>query len=306
MAEELDIGTAIDDLEGDPFGTGEADPFLTGETDQDTRTGATEDDTQSLIDPATLPDELKPHWSRMTQAHGKRLSEFKEREQGLNELERKAEIIDRLYSDPVYARQVVQQMATQLGMSLGATGAEPKPSAGDSQVPANVLQAAQAALSDTPDMQFLAPAIAKVAHAIAQQSVQPFQEQQEQIQQRQRKSEVDEMSAALTESSPGWEEHEDAMLSRLNFLKDALNGRGPMTHPRFGSVLEMLFRLETGNATATAEAGRRMQRALTNRTGASTATRTPVPNVQEQIGKAETPDAQWAIAFRAALAEAQQ
>ncbi len=305
MVEDLDTGTALDDLGDDLFGTEEGDPLLTTDTAPDTGDGATTDDDQRLIDPATLPDQLKPHWGRMTQVNNQRVAAVRERERGLTELERKAGIVDRLGSDPTYARQVVEQMATQLGMSLTA-GASPAQPSDAGAVPANVLQAAQQALADQPDVQFLAPVIAKVAYNIAQETVQPFQKQQEQQQQQQRRHEYEQMSSTLSETAPGWEEHEDAMEARFQFLKDALNQKGPMVHPRFGSVLEMLYRLETGHATATAEAGRRMQRALTNRTTTGTGRRTPAPNIQEQIAKAGTPDDQWAIAFNAAVAEERQ
>lgn len=113
------------------------------------------------------------------------------------------------------------------------------------------------------------------------------------------------MATSLSESMPGWEEHEDAMLERLNFLRNAISGNGPMVHPRYGSVLEMLYRWTTGEARATAEAGRRMQQALQSRTTTGSGTRGARPNVTDQIGKTSDDQEKWRIAFRDALAQAQ-
>ena len=96
------------------------------------------------------------------------------------------------------------------------------------------------------------------------------------------------------------------MSERINFLRTALSGNGPLTHPRYGSVLEMVYRWTTGEARATAEAGRRMQRALQGRTTTGNGSRGTQPSVQDQITKADDDQAKWEIAFRSALREAQQ
>ena len=308
MAEELDAGTAdllnsadlmrtLEDLQGTADTDGE-EPGATAEEE--------EPSTEALLDPATLPDELKPHWSRMSKAYQTRLNEMRTRERGLDDLEKKAAVVDRFYSDPAYARQIIEQTATRLGMSIGATGQQTHQQQQTGQVPNDVMQAVQEALADAPDLQFLVPYLAKAADAVVQRRVQPFEQRQEQDRETQRQAAWDTMQADFSSRVPEeeWGQHEDEMLSRLNFLRRAFEG-GPLQHPRYGSLLDMLYRWTTGEAQATAAAGRRMSQALRSRTTTSNGARSVQPNIQEQIGKASDDQEKWAIAFQAALRDAQ-
>lgn len=305
---EFESGTA------DIFGGDEDLSTLAGtdETSGGLESGATDgaettSDSGRLIDPATLPDDLKPHWSRMTQAHNRRLDAIKEREAELGQLEQKADVVDRFYSDPQYAQQVIQQMAGQLGMQLVPQGQQPVGTTAQTGqgMTDSVLDKANAAFAERPDLQFLAPMVAKVAQAIAeekaQEAVQPFRQQQEAQAQQHRRQEYQQAVGQLSEQVPGWEEHEDDMLSVWQFLQQAAQG-GSMLHPRYGSVLGLLHRLATGDAAATAEAGRRMQRSLTSRTTTGSAAPAPAPNVLEQIANTDDRQGKWGLAFRDALA----
>ena len=327
MAEE-NAGTtglpqALDDLFGTLEGTDES-PAGTGDTaaetvETQTTAGETEapQEHERLMDPATLPDELKPHWRRMTQAYNKRLTDLREREKTLGDLGAKAAQVDRFYSDPTYATEVLHRMADTMGMTLvprasstgdrlvappGTTGPSGTQTAASADVPPALIQRVQQLLADTPDLQFLAPVLAKAAYAVSQETVAPLQRERATERQQQEEQQYEAMSTELTARQPGWEEYEDEMVQRLGFLRQALNG-GPKTHPTYGSVLDMLYQWSTAQATSTAEAGRRMQRALTNRTTTGTAGRSAQPSVQELIQKAPTFRDKIGIAFQEALSE---
>jgi hypothetical protein len=307
MAEEEQEGTASSFEADDPFGTlAEA-----GDTEALEGGGATTEDEgpsaaeETLVDPATLPDELKPHWSRMTRAYNKRLSSFRAEERELRE---KANLVDRFYSDPGYADQVVQDYLARRGGGTPAQKGTPAPQQSAQGVPDSVMQSVRQAMleSGDPNMEFYAPSIAKAAWAVAQQSVQPFQAEQRASRQQASRREYEQMEAALSESAPGWEEYEDEMAARLAFLKNAITGQGPLSDPRYGSLLEMVYDWTTSGKRATAEAGRRMQRAVLNRSSRSTAARPPAPSVEDQIKKAGSFQDKMAVAFRAALSEARE
>jgi hypothetical protein len=77
-----------------------------------------------------------------------------------------------------------------------------------------------------------------------------------------------------------------------------------MQHPKYGSALKLLYRLASGDAQATAQAGRRMQEALRSGTRTSAGgTRGSAPDIESMIRKAPTSQAKWGIAFNAALRE---
>ena len=296
--DEVDPGTAEDHA-------GTADPEDAGAT------AGPESGLEPLLDPATLPDALKPHWSRMTQAYNKRLEALKGQTKDVDSLREKAAALDRLSTDPVYARQMVQHMAQQLGLSLTPDTAAPRSAAGSARrearttdVPAHVLEAVEAALGDEPSLAFMAPVVAKAAWAVAQQSVAPLHEERQQQQTRQRQDEYTQLTSQLSASAPGWEAYEDDMHGRLQFLRAAVSGQGPLSHPQYGNVLELLYRWTAGEARATGEAGKRMQRALTNKTTTGAAAPAKGPSTEALIAQAPSAQDKWQIAFQAGLAEA--
>jgi hypothetical protein len=242
----------------------------------------------------------------MTQAYNKRLGALREQGKEVQDLRQKASIVDRFANDPVYAREVIQQRAAQLGMPLAPNPSLSRAGAGAASggVPENVLRAVQESIADDPALAFMAPSIAKAAWAVAQQAVQPLEQERQQQQRTQRQTEYATMTDALNAQAPGWDEYEEDMHARLQWLKSAVNGQGPMSHEKYGNVLELLYRWSSGMQFATGEAGKRMQKALLSKTTTGSAAPAKGPSTAELIAQATTPNDKWRIAFQAGVAEA--
>lgn len=217
----------------------------------------------------------------------------------LQRLQQQAAIVERFNSDPAFARQILQQRAQQLGLQIQ----EPQRQAVQPQgPPADYVETVKQSLS--PEMQFLAPQIAAATWAATQGATEPLRRQQEAIQQQQMAQTYDAMAQQLSAEAPGWEQYEDEMLNILGFLRGALEGKGPMTHQKYGSALKLLYRMATADAQATANAGRRMQQALRSGTRTSAGgTRSNGPDLDTMISNAKTPQQKWQLAFNHALRE---
>lgn len=218
-------------------------------------------------------------------------------------LRQKAQMVDRFYSDPAYALQTIQQVAQTMGYTVAKAGAAPgAPERSREAVPAWVEEAARQALAGEEDIAFLAPAIAKVAHAITQQQLGPIHERAQAQEVAQRQVEFERMAQDLEAEGVDWRQHEDEMMERLTFLRQAVNG-GSLSHPRYGNILKMLHQWTTGERGAQVEAGKRMQRALTNRSTTGSTRAQPPVDVTQLIREKTSPQDQWAIAAKHALAE---
>jgi hypothetical protein len=257
-----------------------------------------DDRRQPLLDPATLPEELRPHWSRMTKAYNQRLDRMRARESEIDDLERRAGIVDQFNANPF---GTLQQLAQQYGYRLESSQGGGGQQNGQSNVPERVLQRTREAFRNSPDLAFLAPQIAEAVWNVSQDMVAPMQQQQTQQQQQARQKEHEEALEILDEIAPSWHDREDEMAGLLNFLKGALNG-GSLRHPRYGHVYEMAYRAITGNAAATATAGRRFAAAARNATSTGRQRSVPV-DVQQQLTKAGSMQDKLQIALRAAMQE---
>lgn len=216
-------------------------------------------------------------------------------------LRQKAALVDRFYSDPTYALQQIQQVAQRLGYAVTKPGEARAPEA-PAAVPQWAQDAAQQALAGDQELQFLAPVIAKAAYAITQQQMAPLHEQAQAQQTAARQLEFEAMAQALEADGADWRQHEEDMMQRLAFLRQAVNG-GTLNHPRYGSLLKLLYQWTTGERGAQVEAGKRMQRALTNRSSAGQARAQPPVDVQQLITEAKSPQDKWDVAMKQALAE---
>lgn len=218
----------------------------------------------------------------------------------LQQLQNQAAMVQRFYDDPAYARQILLERAQQLGLQIQEPQRQqPQTPQGP---PAEYVETVKQSLS--PEMQFLAPQIAAATWTATQAAIEPVRRQQQTQQQQQLDASYAAMAQQLSDEAPGWERYEDDMLGLLTFLRGAVTGSGSMTHPKYGSALKVLYRLASGDAQATATAGRRMQQALRNGTRTSQASgRTQGPDLQTMIDKAETPQQKWALAYRHALRE---
>lgn len=249
--------------------------------------GSTE---ETFIDPKDLPPELMPHFKRMQRSFTKRMQESKD-------LRGKAELVDRFYADPAYAEQVMQQRASQLGYSMTRAEARAAVQASSNgvQAPEELIRTVEQSLS--PELKFMAKHLADAAWAAQQQTVAPLVQRQQAKEQQDRSAVYDDLAEELSESNPGWEEHEDEMHDLLNFLASP-----EMKSRQYGSKLRLLYDLVTRNASAISEATSRMNSAARNRIGTGQVTRTSVPNVEDQVRKAKTTQDAWEIAKRAASA----
>ena len=217
----------------------------------------------------------------------------------LAQLRSQAQIVQRFNSDPAFARQIVRERAQQLGLVVQETQPTPPANAGP---PADYVETVRASLS--PEMQFLAPQIAGATWTATQSALEPVRQQQQAHARQQRESGYQAMSRDLSSEAPGWEKYEDDMLGILGFLRGVVEGSGSMTHPKYGSALKLLYRLASGDAAATAQAGRRMQQALRSGTRTSTGGgRGQGPDLQTMLEKATTDQQRWQIAYRHALRE---
>lgn len=289
----------------------------------------TEEDAPLLEKPQDLPPELEARWEEERKKHQRTYSKaqarLREREKSIATYRQKAELVDRFYSDPTYAAQTMQQMAQQLGYTLTRANGQPaqqsqqgqqahsqgQATQGGGQIPDWVNRMASEAVTDNPDLAFLAPIIAKAAWSITNAATEPLQQEAEARRKadedrrtQDRQAEFERLALELEEQGVDWREHEEEMTERLNFLRAALTNQGSWSHPRYGNVLQLLHTWVAGPKAAQAEAGRRLQQAMQNRTSTGTATRSPGVNTQQLIRDAKTQQEQFAIAFRAALAEA--
>ena len=301
--EDLSLDTPDDDHTlDDLLGTGDADQ----DTEEAAETGVIDPtepgDDERLIDPHTLPDELKPHWSRMTKAYQKRLSAIRGQERDLDSLREQASLVDRFNRDPRFAAEILETTAKRLGYTLTPPTSPRGDEASPAQVDAALVRRIEGRLS--PELKFLAPAIADAASEVAREAVRPFQEERTQAKRQEFDSMMDAAFERLSSAAPGWEEYEDEMTERMEWVRNALTGRGPMVHKEYGNVMEWLYHMVAGRGAATAEAGRRLSRAVqNNRSSRSAPGSSSSTNVDTLIQQAKTPQDQWDIAFRSAIAE---
>jgi len=294
MAEENDTqetteGQETDDLEAQE--TPEA-PAVSDDSDEPIQ-GKSETQPvkeESFISPNELPDELKPHWKRMHRAYTKRLEEIKS-------VRDKAAEVDRFHSDPSFAYQTLAQWAVQNGYALTPTGAQaaqqPSPQAQASKAPPQLVEAVRAQLA--PELQWMAEGLANSQWAAQQMLYAPILQRQQQDQRAAISGEYEQLANELSQTAPGWEEHESEMTQLFDFLQSS-----SLKHPRFGSKLQMLYNMLNGNASALAESTNRMNRAVKNRSSSSTFSGKKVSNLSDRIRKASSQDA-WRIATQAAL-----
>src|SRR5262245_42891106 len=243
---------------------------------------------EPLIDPRDLPPEIQPHFKRMQAAFTKRMQQFASRKGDL-------ELVDNFRNNPEFARQLIQQEAQRLGINIAqASPQQPQPATPSSAIPAPFVQAVAERLPQ--ELQWMAPALAQATYASVAHLTQPMLQQNQQRLKEERESEWDTLAAQLSETTPGWEAHEDDMLAVLEFLQSP-----KLKHPVYGSKLNLLLGLVTGNAAATQQAIQRMSQAGRQRVGMGQTSRTSVPNITDRVRKAPNNREAWRLAAEAAI-----
>lgn len=246
---------------------------------------ATPAEPQSFIDPKDLPPELKPHWTRMHRAYTKALEKSKQAGGGEH-----AANVQRFWSDPDYASQIIQARAQQLGYRL--TKAEAREMARDA---AGSAPAGDGSLP--PELSWMEPHIARAVEA----RLQPYKQRAQTQEVSAKTAEFDELAEELAETAPGWEAHEDEMSELLSFLTSSR-----LRDRRWGSKLALLHNLVTGQAHAAVTLARRTADAARARTGTGQPGRSVAPNLSDQIRKAPTTNDAWKLAEQAGLEEARR
>ena len=247
-------------------------------------------DDEALMDKIRTTPELDHVFKKMQGAYTRRT-------QGLAKFREAASIVERFNTDPEFARQTIQQRAGQLGLHIGnptqQTVGTPN---GSSTLPPELIEAVKTNLS--PELQWMAPALAASQWAGMQMALKPIQDNQVSLQQQTFDSERDALEAQLSEKHPGWEQHEDDMKSLQAFLQSP-----KLSDRRWGSKLELLHKLTVGDGQATAEAARRMGQAAKSRSVAGSPVATPTPNIAEQVRKPKQNQDAWDTAAKFAMSE---
>jgi hypothetical protein len=222
----------------------------------------------------------------------------------IKDSKKKIEDYDRFMSDPEYARQTILAYASQLGLTVTEAQAaaqyvasaprtsQPVKSA---DVPPDLIQAVKERLA--PELQWMADSIASAHWAANKVTLAPVLRRFEEDHKTRVDKEYGELEEELSLKAPGWEEKEEEMDQMLTFFQD----KNKFRHPIYGSKLELLHNLVTGNTRATQEAINRFSHAARNRSGISSVGRQSVPDISEKIVKAKTEQEAWDIAAGAAL-----
>lgn len=248
---------------------------------------------ETFFDPAALAPELQTQWKKMQGAYTKRLQKFSQAQEAAN-------IVNRFNSDPEFARQTILSRAQQLGLNIAQPGQQPGMPHGTSKsMPPELVEAVKANLS--PELQWMAPALAASQWAGMQIGLQPLAQQQAESTRSTRAQEYETLASQLSEKAPGWEAQEDDMQALLGFLQSE-----KLSDRRWGSKLELLHKLTAGDGQATAEAARRMGQAARARGVAGSPMATPQPNIAEQVLKPKNMQDAWGIAAKHAMAELQR
>ena len=285
----------MDDLNTVADGTTDqtiSDSSVADTTDQTT----TEQSTDVFLSDEALMAKIRAT-PELDQVFRKMQGAYTRKTQNLASMRESAEIVNRFNSDPDFARQTILQRASQLGLNLQQPGTQPGLSNGQvKNMPQELVDAVKANLS--PELQWMAPALAASQWAGMQMALQPIKEQQAQSARSTRDQQYDLMATQLSEKAPGWESHEEEMDTLLTFLQSPA-----MTDRRWGSKLELLYRLTAGEGQATAEAARRMGLAAKSRTSVGSPVTMPQSNIAEQVKKPKNMQDAWDIAAKHAVAE---
>lgn len=254
--------------------------------EQQTDTTQTTDTTDTTETTDTQQTTVDPNEFARLQADNERLSQ-------------RAALLDQFEANP---EATLRDAAKRLGMQLVPTQSDnaTQDQSSVSEPPQSFVDSISRNLD--PAMQFMAPALAKATWAANQEAQKPFREAQQQRDTEARNAERNQIAAEMDAAHPNWRNSLGEMEERFTFIQQAVNG-GPMRHPKFGTLQEMLFSLATGSKSATTEAASRMREAAQNATSTSGSETTSRVDVTKQIGEAKSAQEKFDIAFKAALAE---
>jgi hypothetical protein len=224
--------------------------------------------------------------------------------QGLAEVQKKGDLVDRFYSDPSFADQTLQQWAAHRGYQIVPQGQQAQTGQGQAggRATPQIVEALKQSLP--PELQWmsesLGPALSQVLGQQMQQQMQqvfqPLSQMQQRQQLAQRESEYDRHAEELSAQIPHWQEHEDTMAEINSFLLSP-----QMNHPKFGNKLQLLYNAATANASSMAKATQRMQDAVKNRSTQARNGNRPAADIGKTVSSAKTSDDAFKAAAQFAL-----
>lgn len=254
-------------------------------------------DEPQFHDPQTLPEDLAPHWKKMQASFTRKMQALSQERQ---EMRDKVGELERLRTDPAYARQVILDSAERLGLEVKPAGSNGHSTTqAPSSVPPELVSAIKARLS--PELQWMAESIAAANWEANKHLTAPILERQEREQKSRRAEDYDRVAEKFSTKVPDWNEHEEEMAECLAFLQSPR-----LEHPTFGSKLELLYNLVTGHSAAKLEAVRRMAEAPRQRTTTGRAETHSTTNLADVVRKAPTTQDAWEAAAKAALESLKQ
>lgn len=303
MADEAGTVVADDPITTDDMGSEEVAPVAdapAAETPAEPVAAAPAKPVEEqFIDPSTLPPEIKAHWTRMHGTYNKKLAEVRDIAARRPDIE----FLDRFRTDQEFAKQVLLAEASRLGVTLnGASNGATKPAttapaSGGDGPPPELVERIRSRLA--PELQWMADQQAATAWEAIQFSEAPKAKQAQEAKAAEYRALYAQEAEKLATAAPGWEAHEKDMSELLGFMASAA-----LTHPRFGSKLEILHRLvRPDNGTARVDAIRSMGEAARNATRTGQSTRSTTSNVPDRVRKAATPREAMQIAAEEAERE---
>jgi hypothetical protein len=282
-----------DEIEGTD-GTAGGEGVAVAEVQQDPARGATDapNATEAFADQNAVPAELQPHFKKMQAAFTRKMQSLSSEKAAQAE---KLTAYDRLMNDPNYARQVILEAAPRLGLSVAQAGTNGGGEPAKDAPPQAFVEKIQQTLP--PELQWMAPAQAAALWEGNKMLLEPVLQQQRDQVSATFSREFESLADSLSQRVPEWQEHEDTMSELDDFLKS-----DKLTHPVFGSKLDILYNVVTKNTAATQEAVRRMSAAGRNRTVTGRSESSTTPNITERVKKAPS----MQEAFRIASEDAQR
>ncbi len=276
-----DSGDAPDDLESPATPEAVVDDVETS-SDATPPAAQTED---TFFDPAQLSPELQDQWKKMQASFTRARQKDRETARAAQE---KAQLVDRMNSDPAFAKDLITFLAPKVGLALAGSGSTPTTPATPQASP--LADTVMAALTDRlgPELAFLAPALAEAVQQATKAAVSPLERQAaEQVhltraqQEAARKAEEDRLMAELDAQYPAWEAEYGTKMEAL----DAFLASDQLTHPEFGNKYQLYLRLlspDTARVSAIKQMGDAARRGVrTGRAGQPTQS-----NIQDRIRQA--------------------
>jgi hypothetical protein len=214
----------------------------------------------------------------------------------LRELREAADVVRRFNQDPAAA---IRNLAPSLGLQVVAPGQESAQGQPQrKEPPQSFIREIEDGLDE--GMKFMAPMLAKSAWAAAEQRAAPLESTQQALMARARTAEIHQAIAPLAQEVPDWHTKEADMTELWNWMQDIVKNNGNMMHPRYGSIMKILYNA-VNPGRATAQAVRRIGGAANARVSSPGNPGAERRNIEALIAKAPTLHDKVGIALQDAM-----